>query len=110
MRDRQTGELTLRGSVIAVGGITEKTLAARRAGLETVLLPRSNEKDLGELPEDVREALEFVLVESMEQVLERSLERPVGTRVVAGTGPAADRPDEPAAAEPADAEPPEVAH
>ena len=105
-----TGELTLRGSVIAVGGITEKTLAARRAGLETVLLPRSNEKDLGELPEDVREALEFVLVESMEQVLERSLERPVGTRVVAGTGPAADRPDEPAAAEPADAEPPEVAH
>ena len=65
------------------GGIIEKALAARRAGLETVLLPRANEKDLTELPEDLRESLEFVPVDNMEQVLERSLERPVGVRAAA---------------------------
>jgi ATP-dependent Lon protease len=107
-----TGELTLRGSVIAVGGIIEKALAARRAGLETVLLPRANEKDLPELPEDVRESLEFVLVDSMEQVLERALERPVGVRTAAvppaGPVPRADTP-EPVAEAP-EADPPEYAH
>ena len=78
-----TGEITLRGNVLAVGGLTEKALAARRAGLEVLLLPRANVKDLAEMPEDVREGLEFVPVESMDQVLERALERPVEPRTVA---------------------------
>ena len=68
-----TGEITLRGNVIAVGGLTEKSLAARRAGLEVMLLPRANEKDIAEMPEDVREGLDLVLVESMDQVLETAL-------------------------------------
>jgi ATP-dependent Lon protease len=84
-----TGELTLRGNVIAVGGLIEKSLAARRAGLEVMLLPRANEKDIAELPEDVREGLELVLVESMDQVLERALERKVEPRTAAPPPPAA---------------------
>jgi ATP-dependent Lon protease len=71
-----TGEITLRGTVLPIGGLSEKAVAARRAGIRTVLIPRANEKDLVELPEDVRESLEFVLVDSMDQVLERALERP----------------------------------
>ncbi len=84
-----TGEITLRGNVIAVGGLTEKSLAARRAGLEVMLLPRSNEKDIAEMPEEVREGLELVLVESMDQVLDRALERKVEPRTAAPPPPAA---------------------
>jgi len=83
-----TGEITLRGNVIAVGGLTEKSLAARRAGLEVMLLPRANEKDIAELPEEVREALDLVLVENMDQVLDRALERRVEPRAVAPPSPA----------------------
>jgi ATP-dependent Lon protease len=92
-----TGEITLRGNVIAVGGLIEKSLAARRAGLEVMLLPRSNEKDIAELPEEVRESLELVLVESMDQVLERALERKVEPRSTAqppSAAPATKPPDE----------------
>lgn len=64
-----TGEVTLSGLVLPVGGIKEKVLAARRAGLRRVILPRANEKDLPELPEPVRRELEFVLVERIEDVL-----------------------------------------
>jgi ATP-dependent Lon protease len=71
-----TGEITLRGTVLGIGGLNEKAVAARRAGLKTVLIPRANEKDLSEIPEDVREDLEFVCVESMDQVLDHALERP----------------------------------
>jgi ATP-dependent Lon protease len=70
-----TGEITLRGNVIAVGGITEKALAARRAGLTVMLIPRANEKDLVEVPEDVQEDLDFLPVEGMDQVLDHALER-----------------------------------
>ena len=84
-----TGEITLRGNVLAVGGLTEKSLAARRAGLEVMLLPRANEKDIAEMPEEVREGLELVLVESMDQVLERALERKVEPRTAAPPPPAA---------------------
>ncbi|MBI5710515.1 MAG: endopeptidase La [Candidatus Eisenbacteria bacterium] len=94
-----TGEITLRGSVLAVGGLTEKALAARRAGLTVVLLPRANEKDLVEMPEEVKEGLEFVPVESMDQVLERALERRVQPPVP-DAAPAPGEPDEGSAADP----------
>jgi ATP-dependent Lon protease len=74
-----TGEITLRGTVLAIGGLNEKAVAARRAGIKTLLVPRSNEKDLVEVPEDVRAELEFVLVDNMDQVLERALEQPPAT-------------------------------
>ena len=70
-----TGEITLRGTVLPIGGLNEKLVAARRAGVRTVLVPRGNEKDLGEVPEEVRADLEFVIVETMDQVLEHALDR-----------------------------------
>jgi ATP-dependent Lon protease len=72
-----TGEITLRGTVLPVGGLNEKAVAARRAGIKLLLIPRENAKDLPEVPEAVREDLEFVLVETMDQVLEHALERPL---------------------------------
>src|SRR5262249_47183028 len=71
-----TGEITLRGTVLPIGGLNEKAVAARRAGIKTVLIPRDNAKDRAEIPEEVREDLEFILVENMDQVLEQALERP----------------------------------
>lgn len=68
-----TGEITLRGRVLAIGGLKEKTLAAFRAGITTVILPKENERDLQEIPEKVREALSFVLVEDMDEVLSHAL-------------------------------------
>ncbi len=68
-----TGEITLRGQVLPIGGIKEKTLAARRAGLSTVVLPRRNEADLDELPEDVRKEMKFVLADRVEDVLAAAL-------------------------------------
>jgi ATP-dependent Lon protease len=65
-----TGEITLRGQVLAVGGIKQKVLAAARAGIHTVVLPRRNEADLDDLPPEVRDKLSFVLVERVDQVLE----------------------------------------
>ncbi|MGH7273257.1 MAG: S16 family serine protease, partial [Nitrospiria bacterium] len=64
-----TGEVTLRGRVLPVGGLKEKILAAKRAGLRTVILPKRNEKDLEEVPKHVRKDLQFVFVETMDQVL-----------------------------------------
>ena len=68
-----TGEITLRGQVLPVGGIKEKVLAAHRAGLHTVILPRRNEQDLDDLPEEVRKQMEFVLVDRVEEVLKSAL-------------------------------------
>ena len=65
-----TGEITLRGKVLPVGGIKDKVLAAYRAGIFEILLPKENEKDLEEVPEEVREEMTFHLVESMDEVLE----------------------------------------
>lgn len=70
-----TGEITLRGRVLPVGGIKEKVLAANRAGIKKILLPAENAKDLIELPESVKRKLEFVLVEHMDEVLEHALVR-----------------------------------
>jgi ATP-dependent Lon protease len=64
-----TGEITLTGMVLPVGGIKEKVLAARRAGLKRVILPKENEKDVAELPEDVRNSMEFEFAERIEDVL-----------------------------------------
>jgi ATP-dependent Lon protease len=68
-----TGEITLSGLVLPVGGIKEKMLAARRAGIRRVILPKDNENDLRELPEEVRQQMEFVLVERIEEALTASL-------------------------------------
>jgi ATP-dependent Lon protease len=64
-----TGEITLTGLVTPIGGLKEKVLAARRAGLKRVIIPRGNQKDLRELPDEVRNAMEFVIVDRVEDVL-----------------------------------------
>lgn len=65
-----TGEITLRGKVLAVGGIKEKVLAARRAGIERIVMPKDNEKDFPDLPGEVRDSITFILVESVDEALE----------------------------------------
>jgi ATP-dependent Lon protease len=69
-----TGEVTLRGRVLPVGGIKMKVLAAHRAGLKTVILPKRNEPDLEELPDEIRDSLKFVPVERIEEAFEVALE------------------------------------
>ena len=71
-----TGEVTLRGRVLAIGGLREKTMAALRNGVKTVLIPAENEKDLEEIDQTVRNALQFVLVEQADQVLAAALTLP----------------------------------
>jgi ATP-dependent Lon protease len=68
-----TGEITLRGNILPIGGVREKVLAAHRAGLKTVLLPTKNEKDLVEIPKKVREDVKIVLVHHMDEVLQYAL-------------------------------------
>jgi ATP-dependent Lon protease len=68
-----TGEVTLRGRVLPVGGIRMKILAAHRAGLDTVILPKRNEKDLEDVPAEVRNAMTFVLVERIDDAIEAGL-------------------------------------
>jgi ATP-dependent Lon protease len=69
-----TGELTLSGQVLSIGGVREKALAAQRAGIPTMVLPRENEPDLDELPDETRNALTFVLVDSIDEVLQAALD------------------------------------
>jgi ATP-dependent Lon protease len=71
-----TGEITLRGRVLPVGGVKMKVLAAHRAGLAAVVLPKRNEADLNELPDDVREAMTFITVQTIDEVLQATLVRP----------------------------------
>jgi ATP-dependent Lon protease len=68
-----TGEVTLRGKVLPVGGLKEKVLAARRAGIRRVIVPAKNDKDIKEMPTQLRRGMEFILVEEMEQVLKAAL-------------------------------------
>jgi ATP-dependent Lon protease len=69
-----TGEITLTGQVLQIGGVREKVLAAQRAGLKKVILPRENDADLSELPKETREELEFVLADSIREVLDAALD------------------------------------
>ncbi len=72
-----TGEITLRGKVLPIGGLKEKLLAAHRAGLFEVILPRDNEKDVAEVPENLRTAMKLHFVDTMDQVLQIALESPL---------------------------------
>ena len=68
-----TGEITLRGTVLPIGGVKEKLLAARRAGIRLVLLPSRNEKDLEDVPSDIRDLVEIAFVDELEQALDLAL-------------------------------------
>jgi ATP-dependent Lon protease len=70
-----TGEITLRGLVLPIGGVKEKLLAAHQAGVKAVIMPRPNQKDLVEVPQEVLQQLEIVLVDNMDQVLARALKQ-----------------------------------
>ena len=85
-----TGEITLRGKVLPVGGIKDKILAAYRAGIRTIILSTENEKDLDELPEEIRSEMEFHLVDSMDEVIKIAMEgpRPAATAIDAEPKPA----------------------
>jgi ATP-dependent Lon protease len=72
-----TGEITLRGKVLAIGGLKEKLLAAQRAGILEVILPRDNEKDLAEVPDNLKTSMKLHFVENMDEVLHHALERPL---------------------------------
>ena len=73
-----TGEITLRGKVLAIGGVKDKLLAAHRVGIRTILLPRDNEKDLPDIPRDILDEFSIHLVENMDDVLKIALtEKPV---------------------------------
>ena len=68
-----TGEISLRGLVLPIGGVKEKTLAALRAGIRTVMLPRKNEKDLEDVPAEARQKLEFVFLERVEEAVRTAI-------------------------------------
>jgi ATP-dependent Lon protease len=72
-----TGEITLRGRVLAIGGLKEKLLAALRSGVKTVLIPAENEKDLADVPENVRNALKIIPVSTVDEVLAQALAGPL---------------------------------
>ena len=77
-----TGEITLRGKVLPIGGVKEKLLAAHRTGIRTVVMPRDNEKDLADIPEYVQETLAIKFVDTMDEVLALTLERPLAIQPV----------------------------
>jgi ATP-dependent Lon protease len=78
-----TGEITLRGKVLPIGGLKEKLLAALRAGIFETILPRGNEKDLSELPDNIKNAMKLHFVDSMDEVLALALESPLPSQVPA---------------------------
>jgi ATP-dependent Lon protease len=101
-----TGEITLRGQVLPIGGVKQKVLAAHRVGMTTVILPSRNEPDLEDVPEEIREDISFVLAETIDQVFEAALEPKTSAPTCAGdashTDQAAQAVDEqPTAEEPA---------
>jgi ATP-dependent Lon protease len=95
-----TGEITLRGKVLPVGGIKEKVLAARRAGIHTVILPRRNESDLEDIPPEVRAEMQTIFVDTVDEVLDHALREAVaaGDGAVGAGRAAADAAKKPAAA------------
>ena len=89
-----TGEITLRGKVLPIGGVKEKVLAAHRAGLRTIILPHRNEPDIDDIPEEVRRELTFVFADRMEEVLDAALS-PRTTEPPVEPGNGRDQPDMP---------------
>jgi ATP-dependent Lon protease len=83
-----TGEITLRGKVLPVGGIKDKALAAYRAGIRTIILSAENDKDLDELPEEIRKEMEFHLVSNMDEVIKVAMESAPPTAATIGPEPA----------------------
>ena len=86
-----TGEITLRGKVLAIGGLKEKLLAAMRGGIRTVIIPEENRKDLVDIPKSVTQQMKIVPVRWIDEVLDLALERPISPRAhrvaaVAGGG------------------------
>jgi ATP-dependent Lon protease len=81
-----TGEITLRGNVLPVGGIKEKVLAAQRAGIKRVILPERNRKDLVDVPEEVRQSLDIVFVKQVSEIPALALTQPLEP-LPAFTGP-----------------------
>ncbi len=73
-----TGEITLRGRVLPIGGIKEKTLAAQRAGISHIILPQRNKKDLEDIPPPIRRKMHFIFCETMDEVLDQALTKPMG--------------------------------
>lgn len=71
-----TGEITLRGQVLAIGGVKEKVLAAHRNGLTTVILPKRNEPDIDDVPDEIRKTMKFVFAETVDEVINAALEKP----------------------------------
>src|SRR5829696_3236288 len=83
-----TGEITLRGKVLPIGGLKEKILAAHRSGLKTIIVPRENEKDLADIPKNVLDTLAIHMVESMDEVLKIALAEPFGSIATPAAEPA----------------------
>jgi len=81
-----TGEITLRGKVLPIGGVKEKVLAAHRANLKTIILPKDNEKDLADIPETILESLDLYMVDTMDEVLKIALEKPAEPALPADPG------------------------
>jgi ATP-dependent Lon protease len=85
-----TGEITLRGKVLPIGGVKEKLLAAHRMGLRTIILPKDNEKDLADIPQEILSSLKIHFAETMDEVLQIALERPIVPLEHIGVTPVAD--------------------
>jgi len=71
-----TGEITLRGQVLPIGGVKEKVLAAHRNGLRTIILPKRNKQDIDDVPEEIQKSMKFVFVDSVDDVIQSALEEP----------------------------------
>ena len=78
-----TGEITLRGKVLPIGGVKEKLLAAHRAGVKNIILPKDNEKDLADIPKNVLDTLNVYMVQTMDEVLKIALAEPLAARIPA---------------------------